>query len=323
MTSEPDDLFTLGEDLDSACPLVYVAMPLSHLNTLEERQLVEASAFIIGKAIREETRSAAEPWPVRVHSPIVWTAPWGKDTLAPETIYRRNTEILWEDTDALIILGIKGASLGAGQELAWACALDRPVLYLHPAGTNVSRQLRGAASEHDIVVASYDTPDELHDLVGRWLASRRHIISDGPRRRRGQALRFTALMSAFAAKWNALSLDEQADVVATTRIAPGRIARLFTSPLALAAGSAAELAALGGALGVDAMSALLTRSLPDLVPQQRAALANAAEEFGWTPRQVLRLEEEARRELARGGIRRLPLASIEDWETFRRRRGDG
>ncbi|HWF49769.1 MAG TPA: hypothetical protein VG294_03900 [Solirubrobacteraceae bacterium] len=314
------DLFSLGEDLDPACPLVYVAMPLSHLGTPEERQLVESNAFIIVRAINESTRDAAEPWPVRVHSPIVWTAPWNKDTLEPEEIYRRNTEILWEDADALIILGIKGASLGAGQELAWACALHRPVLYLYPEGTNVSRQLRGAASEHDIIVQEYATPDEMHDLVGRWLASRRHIICDGPRRRRSQKLRFTALMSAFAAKWKALSTDEQAHVVAVTRIAPGRIARLFASPLALAAASLAEIAALGGALGIDAASAMLARGLPDLVPQQRAALANAAEELGWTAREVLRVEHEARNELARGGIRRLPLASIDDWENFRRRR---
>ena len=322
MTTEQSDLFEFGEDLGPESPLVYVAMPLSHLNTPEERQLVQSNAFIIGKAIREQTREAADPWPVRVHSPITWTAPWSNDNLEPDDVYRHNTEILWEDADALIILGIKGASLGAGQELAWACALHRPILYLYPEGTNVSRQLRGAASEHDIEVVSYATPDELHDTVGRWLSARRHVIDDGPRRRRSQALRFATLTAAFDTKWQALPLEEQAHIVRTTRIAPGRITRIFSNPLALAAASAAELAALGGAMGIDAAGALLGRGLPDLQPQQRAALANAAEEFGWGPREALELESAARLELARGGIRRLPLASIEDWDTFRGRRRD-
>jgi len=319
VTDDQDNLFVHGEDLGSDAPFVYVAMPLSHLNTAEERQLVHALAHIISRAIQDETRGAADAWPVRVHSPIMWSAPWNNDNLTPEQIYCRNTGHLWEDADALIVLGVKGASLGAGQELAWACALHRPILYVCPEDTTISRQLLGAQNEHDIVVETYETPEGLRDIVGRWLASRRHSISDGPRRRRAQTLRFTALTEAFLAKWKLLSVEEQAHIVATTRIAPGRIHRIFSSPLVLAAASASELAALGGALGIDSVGALMPRRLPDLQPQQRAALGNAAAELGWDARTALEIEDKARLELARGGTRRLPLASIQDWATFRAR----
>jgi hypothetical protein len=112
-------------------------------------------------------------------------------------------------------------------------------------------------------------------------------------------------------------------VVAVTRTARDRIVRLLDSSGAFAQASLTEIASLAAALQVDATSLAGVGPLPDLRGEQRAALVNAAEEFGWNTQETFRLYDAARVELARGGTRRLPLASPYDWRVFSERLGNG
>lgn len=310
-------LFEHGEELGPDAPLVYLAMPLSQLGDDEERRHVELFTDAIVRAIEDTTqKEATDPWPVRIHSPLKWSAPWGPDELTPSEVYELNTGKIWEEADALIVIGHSGGSLGSGQELIWAFGQHLPVLYVYPHTDPVSRQLTGACAEHDVSVVGYGTPEDLRDKVGRWLGARRHVIVDGPRRRRARALRFAELRARLESAWESRSVEEQLHVVGTTRIAKGRIERLITSPHALAAATAHELSALGGALQVEAIADLFAQPLPDLRSEQVAALVDAADELGWDVGTAFRLYELARLELARGGVRRLPLANIQDWVDF-------
>ena len=184
---------------------------------------------------------------------------------------------------------------------------------MHPETDQVSRQRLGAAAEQDVSLVGYETPEELRDSVGRWLASRRHVIVDGPRRRRGRVLRFGEVRARLESAWRSRSADERQHVVATTRISEGRIERLLSSSHAVATSTAHELSALGGALQIEAIAALFAQPLPDLRSEQVAALISAADELGWDVPTAFRLYELARLELARGGVRRLPLTNIQDW----------
>lgn len=309
------DLFTHGEDLAPDAPLIYLAMPLSFLPDAEAREQVEFQAYTVGRAIADTTRDRTDPWPVRVHSPLMWSAPWRKNDLTPQDVYELNTRMLWTEADALIVLGYRGGSLGAGQEFAWACGQHLPILYVHSANTPVSRQLEGAAHEHDVTVAPYASPSQLSDLVGQWLASRRHVISDGPRRRRSRAQRFIPLQMSLNRVWQELATEEQEHVVAVTGLAPGRISRIVSDPLTLSGSTTHELTSLCGALSVEATGGVL-QQLPDLQPSQVAALRSAAAELDWDPDTTLDMYAQARAEIARGGVRRLVFSNIEDWATF-------
>jgi hypothetical protein len=316
-------LFDTREDDGRDTPLIYLAMPLSHLKDRGEREQVELLAHTVTRALDDASRRSTDPWRVSVHSPATWSAPWKKDGRTPESVYRLNSHTLWEEADALIVIGHRGGSLGSGQELAWGGSLHLPMLYVHRARTPVSRQLRGAAREHDLQISSYNSPDELSDIVERWLCSRRHSIADGPRRRRNRALRFSELHARLRHAWEALTPAAQEHVVSVTRIAPGRVARLLDSAGALSQASTGEVSELAAALHVETTSLLGVPPLPDLRTEQRSALVNAAVEFGWDTQETFALYDAARVELARGGIRRLPLASAYDWQVFRKGFRDG
>jgi hypothetical protein len=98
-----------------------------------------------------------------------------------------------------------------------------------------------------------------------------------------------------------------------SRLHAVRVERILSDPLVLAAASVQELMALGCAVGIDLLDLNRTAPPPELAPSQREALAAAATEFGWTHEETLRLHDAARLELGRGGVRRLPLASNNDW----------
>jgi hypothetical protein len=253
----------------------------------------------------------------------MWSAPWKKDGRTPEGIYRLNSKTLWEEADALIVIGHRGGSLGSGQELTWAGSLHLPMLYVHIARTSVSRQLRGATREHDLQISPYNSPHELSDIVERWLCSRRHVIADGPRRRRNRMLRFAELQARLRHAWEALTPAAQDHVVSATRIAPGRVARLLDSAGALSQASTCEVSELAAALSIETTSVVGISPLPDLRTEQRRALVNAAAEFGWDTQETFTVYDAARVELARGGVRRLPLASAYDWLVFRERLRSG
>lgn len=300
-------------------PLIYLAMPLSHLSE-DEREHIELLASTISRAIEDASKkSSSEPWHIAVHSPVKLSAPWKEDWRTPANVYQLNSKVLWEQADALIVIGHNGGSLGGGQEFAWAASLHLPILYVHRSGVTVSRQLQGAASEHDLQISPYNTPDDLADIVSRWLCSRRHMVSDGPRRRRNRMLLWTEHQTRLHHAWNRLSETGRAHVVATTRIAHGRIERLLGSAGALSQASASEVSELSAALQLKITDMTVGPSLPDLRVEQQRALLNASSEFGWTMEETFKLYDAARLELARGGVRRLPFASPYDWRVFRER----
>jgi hypothetical protein len=308
-----------GEDLGAEKPLIYVAMPLSQLPE-ERREKIELLAFAVNETIQEQTRSDdAEPWPVRVHSPIKHSAPWKHDDRQPEEIYELNTDMLWLEADAMVVIADKGGSFGMGQELVWACSLQLPVLILHRQGTSISRQARGAGAEHDIEVAIYKDPEHLRDLLDAWLVSRRAQICDGPRRRIGRRAHLTRICSLLGEHWEALDPTERHHAVMTTRLPAARVERILSDPLAMAAATVQELVAIGCAVGIDLLDLHRTAPLPELAHGQREALAAAATEFGWSAEKTLLLHDAARVELGRGGVRRLPLSSNNDWLQFSER----
>lgn len=315
------ELFELGAELGRDAPLLYVAIPMSHLEEGRDRDHVEMLAYAVDAAIREETRQEHDPWAVRVHSPLKLTAPWKDDGWTEVDVYRINTGKIWCEADGLIVVADRGGSLGIGQEMEWAFNLQLPVLYLYRHGDPVSRQIRGAGTEYDVSIEAFEGPESLRDVVGRWLAARRHVICDGPRLRAGREIRFDQVRLGVARAWRKLSDGERQHIALTIRMPRVRIERLAADPLALAAASAEEMATLCGALGIPVLGDLSARPVPDLLPQQRAALGNAAAEFEWDYETARDLERRARLELARGGVRRLPLASPQDWGEFRRRHG--
>lgn len=310
-------LFEPWEEEDESLPRIYLAVRLSHLSD-DERKQVELLDHTVCEAILDVTTRNAEPWSVSVHSPVRRSAPWRGDSLTAEEIYEINTAQIWRGSDALIIIGFRGASLGAGQELAWAAALALPVLYLHPSEDPVSRQLAGATEAMDLTLGGYSSPQELRDLVCRWVTSRRHALSDAPRRRRARALRLAAFQAQLAEAWAVCGEAERAHVVAVTRIAANRIERLASEPHALAAASVFEYTALADALALESFELPFAIGGPELGQPQFEALLNAANEYGWPPEVTSRLYDRASRELAAGGVRRLPLSTIQDWAELKR-----
>jgi hypothetical protein len=324
MAREPNErqegLIDHGEDLGAESPLIYIGMPLSQLPK-ERREIVELLAFAVNETITQQTRNEIAPWPVRVHSPIKHSAPWKQDDRSAEDVYRLNTDKVWLEADAMIVIAEKGGSVGIGQELAWACALQLPVLILHNEDTFISRQPRGTATEHDIEVKAYREPEHLRDLVDSWLVSRRAEICDGPRRRLGRQGHFARASTLLGKRWGELTSEQRRHAEMTTRLSAARIERILSDPLALAAASVQELVAAGCAVGIDIFDLDRKSPLPELRRGQREALASAASEFGWDPETTLRLHDQARAELGRGGVRRLPLASNQDWLEFAERYG--
>lgn len=310
-----ESLISHGEDLGAETPLIYVAMPLSQVAE-EHRETIELLAHTVTETIVGQTRNESEPWPVRVHSPIKHSAPWKEDGRSAEEIYELNSAKIWLEADAMVVIADHGGSLGIGQELTWATSLQLPVVILHRKGTTISRQPRGAAAEYDIELKEYNDPEHMRDLLDGWLVSRRTQICDGPRRRIGRRGHLTRICELLAGRWEQLSPEERLHATMTSRLPAVRVERIISEPLAMAAASVQELMALGCAVGIDVLDLHRSRPAPELAPGQREALAAAAAEFGWSHEETLRLHDAARVEMGRGGVRRLPLASINDWLEF-------
>jgi hypothetical protein len=301
-----------GENEDPGAPLIYVASALSHLDE-QGRQLVDAWSHTIRDAVVEASEDSSQRWRLRPYTPITWSAPGPGDERSPEEIYDLNTAKVWEETDALIVLGYAGGSLGAGQEFAWAAALRLPILYVQEQGTPISRQIQGTPC--DLTVEKFDSAEALHAAVSRFVRDHRRVIEDNARRRRDRVLRFSALATGMTEIWGRFSDAERQEVSGIARVHRRRIDDLLQRPLALAAASLDELIALASALGLD-LGRLLSPPLPDLEPAQLGALATAAAEYEWDGKETLRLLQAARVELAKGGVRRLPLSTPEDWKRF-------
>lgn len=313
-----EELFEPGQELGDDAPLVYIATPLSHLEEEDDRRHVELLAHTVHRGVLDHLRESGEPWQVKLHLPIKSSAPWSGDGRDGKGVYELNSAKLAAEADALVMVAFRGGSTGMGQELAWAGGRSIPILYLQHAGATVSRQIEGMRSEYDLTIDEYSKPESIGEVVGHWLVSRRVPINDGPRRRSALALRYAERQRRLAETWQALSLDEQLHVMAVTGLMRGRIERILSDPLMLAAATAREVGDLAGAMGLEAAGELFSRPLPELRAQQLRALSVATAEFEWDYEIALDLHTKARVELTRGGIRRLPLASSRDWETFHR-----
>ena len=136
MAEERDQLSFGFEDQEDDLPLVYVASALSSLSD-DEQRLVDAWCELIHRAVVETAGHADQPWSVRVHMPITWSAPWIESRRSAEEIYHLNASRVLRAA-ALVVIGYRGGSLGSGQEFAWASLLRVPVLYLRPAGMPLS-----------------------------------------------------------------------------------------------------------------------------------------------------------------------------------------
>ncbi|MEM9036383.1 MAG: hypothetical protein AAGD18_17420 [Actinomycetota bacterium] len=302
---------------EAPTPLIYLACRLTHL-THDQRQLLDSWCTHVEQAVAEACAQSESPWPISVHTPFTWSAPWS-DRRPENQVHDANATTV-QRCAALIVLAIDGGGLGVGQELTWAAALRLPVLLLHPAETTPSRQALGTPA--DITVAPFTDAAGLAEAVRAFLRKNRPTIEDWRRRRGSLDTALLPLREHLAEAWHARTETEQDRIEAESRVHRRRIQQLIAGDHALAGASMSEVLSLVGALGIDAANVLSNPTMPDLSAGQRAALAAASDEYEWGGADALQLERRARLELARGGTRRLSLASPADWVAFRRRLED-
>ena len=308
----PVDENQLSFELDDRLEIhIYVASALTAIEP-SDRKEISRRCDIVDQTVIERSGARGRPW--QVHLPVLWSAPRPADTRSPAEIYRANREYV-RRASGLILLGDHGGSLGAGQEFAWAVARRLPVLVIHPADTPLSRQIGGTPAQMCIRQATTDS--DLRDTVMRWVDEWGAAVESRARSGTGEliiALRAAdRLIEALRA-----SNDSQQVIAATAGMTVERVNELC-DPEALLDGSVSELIAVSRALGLEPGEALNQHPLPELSPNQRLGLATAAQEYEWTPLQTLHVEARARLELARGGVRRLPLTAVQDWVSFARR----
>jgi hypothetical protein len=308
-------LFPEGAGGELEAPVVYIASPLSSLDD-DGRRLVSSWSREIDAALAEATSEADVKWNLRTHAPSVRSAPWRGDRLTEREVFELNRGTVLQEADGVIAIGYRGGSYGAGQELGWAASVGTPVLFLVPKGDPISRQISGFATEADLEIVEFE--DDPKPAVRTWIVQRRHAIEDGPRRRRERAASATALQSALRNEWAKRSPEDRTAVCAIARMQPARVSGLVEQPGLTAAASLDELNRLAGALGLEVGRYLAAAPPPQLSGRQLGALAAAASEYNWDGVTTLRLADRGRRELARGGIRRLPLATVEDWVRFKK-----
>jgi hypothetical protein len=149
-----------------------------------------------------------------------------------------------------------------------------------------------------------------------FLRANRAIISDHGRRARGEAIMLAPLRAELARQWEGRSEHERQLIVGEARVHPGRISELLEEDTALGSASLSEVAALVGSLGSSFRVLAPDPALPELGEREREALAQVCDEYEWSGSKALHVEMAARLELARGGVRRLPLEKPEDWLRF-------
>jgi hypothetical protein len=303
----------LNDSDDGPVPIVYLACRLTGLNG-DQRKLLDSWCTHVEQVVTETAAESENKWEVAVHVPFNWSAPWN-DRRDPDQIYALNSATV-ASCAAMIILSIDGGGLGVGQEFAWAAGLRLPVLLLHPNDQTPSRQAIGTPA--DLTVSAFGSAHDLAEAVRAFLRANRSTIEDWHRRTASQTIALTPLRETLAARWHALGKADQNRVEAEARVHHRRIKSLVDEPHALATATLSEILALAGALDVDGTHVFAAPTMPDLTHRQREALSVAADEYEWGGADVLALETRARLELARGGTRRLSLATPADWIQFRR-----
>ena len=166
-------------------------------------------------------------------------------------------------------------------------------------------------------MVGFDDATHLTEAVKAFLRRQRQVIEDWRRRSDSLNVALMPLRETIAERWYALDEIGRQRVEAESRVHNARIVQLIDDHRALAGGSMSEVLAIVGALGIDASVILASPTMPDLNARQREALGVAADEYEWRGADELTIETRARLELARGGTRRLSLATPADWVQFR------
>lgn len=305
-----------GDGGDGPVPIVYLACRLTGLNN-DQRKLLDSWCTHIEQVVTETAAESENKWDVAVHIPFTWSAPWNDDR-PPDASYAVNSTTV-SGCAAVVILSIDGGGLGVGQEFAWAAALRLPILLLHPTDQPPSRQAIGTPA--DLTVVGFANATELAEAVRNFLRANRSIIEDWHRRMTNLTVTLTPLRETLAEHWHATGERDRVRIESESRVHQRRIGHFVDDDHALATATMSEIFALVGALGIDPTLIFASASMPDLTHRQREALGVAADEYEWSGTDVLALETRARLELARGGTRRLSLATPADWVQFRSQTG--
>lgn len=182
----------------------------------------------------------------------------------------------------------------------------------------ISRQLRGTASEADLEIRWFTGAEQLEGVVREWLGRKRTAIEDRNRLRMMHRQRAATPLAVFRAAVARLGPSAATEVEAATRLNAGRVEALLASEDALLAASFEELFRLSTGLGVELGEAISPRRRT-LMPKQFEALQQAAIENEWSPETVVAAVEHGQLAMASDGVRRLPLSSPEAWIEFMRR----
>lgn len=316
----PLDLEGLGQSANGTIPSLYLACALSHISA-ETRRLLEPLIEVVKAAIREATRESLEAWEIALYAPIDHSSPWGRPAIGSVEVYEANHQRLRERTDGLIMFGHDGGSYGGGQEFACAAAMRLPILYITPTSgpedeATISRQVKGTPV--DLTICAYDSMDDLSERVRQWVRTRRAVLEDRARQRQDRPLVHGNLHASVARRFTSLAPDARISVVMESGLHPRRFEALLASITTWATASLEEVVAVTAAMGLS-LTAAQEHAPAELTDRQRLALATAASECAWTPDRILGLERLARRELARGGVRRFPLSTPESWIDFDQR----
>jgi hypothetical protein len=297
-------------DASGRLPLVYVGSPLTGLSS-DDRRLLDAWCKNVEDAVLNEQTGVAE-WTLRTYCPLQQSPPWRKDDREPLDIYERNSRLLWGEVDALVLFDLHGGSLGVGTSLAWAGSMSMPVLVVVPTEEAVSRHIEGMSVECDLTVVAFADATVLQTRVRSWLNDRRSVIESADLRRTIHRQRAADLGEALRERWQAMSSGERRSALERIPMKGARLERLLTDASALIQASLHELMSLSAALSVDLGSGLSPSGRP-LSTVQLRSLQQAAAECEWSSDIVVDLVVKAQGELASNAVRRLPLASIDDW----------
>ena len=295
-------------------PLVYVVTALTALNE-DERKLVDGWSDTINRAVIEAGEpEGGGPPTIRCHTPITTSAPWKDSRRTAEQVFDLNFTTV-ATADALIVLGHGGGGYGGGQEMAWGVAGRIPVLFVYHQDDPLSRQVKGTPA--DIAFESFSDAAELAIKVRQFIRVRRKDLYRHVAIRQARTLTYSTPMGLLEERWLALPPGQRAALPGQTGIHGRQIESMLSSVHTLALASINEIIALSSALGLGLGELFAAQRLPELSPRELSALRMAAKEFELGGVEVLDLQMRARIELAKGGIRRLPLVSPADWIDFR------
>jgi hypothetical protein len=317
MTNHPELPFDLEEralEPRPDAPQIYIACTLTSIrNDPEKQRLLDAEIQLIQVGINRASVEAVEPWSVRIHAPIEWSAPWRTPETTPTNVHDANARIVLGRSDALIVHGHQ-PSEGVGQEFAWALAVGVPVLHLCPPGQHVSRQIAGTPGD---VTTEYPVSAlDVVDRTCRWIRSRRRVIEGGPARRKDRLLLYGPIRAALVDAWQRADDASRRALLSYTRLTEPRLLWILSDDAFMTTAPFHQIQSLAVGLGV-ALPPFRSSPPPELTTAQFRAFLAASDEYDWDTDMAELVKERGRQELAKGGVRRFRLDSIPDWLRIR------